>query len=137
MPNDTITLGFKHKDDGNAFFRRQEYQKALQEYHFTLTHLLGIDQSSLNLPSSSSLTPQEKSEVKNGVTSTYLNMAAVYLKLNKPLKAVEVCEKVLKDGENVKALFRKGEALVQIGKVDQGMIVMIKVEFSLYQAQNC
>jgi hypothetical protein len=49
-------------------------------------------------------------------------MAACYLKLSKPEKALATCDKILaKDESNVKAIFRKGEASVKIRKLDQGV----------------
>lgn len=57
----------------------------------------------------------------------YLNSYYSYLKLDKNDKAVLTCDKVLaKDPENVKAIYRKGEALMALKKLDQGIIIRFK-----------
>jgi tetratricopeptide (TPR) repeat protein len=49
---------------------------------------------------------------------------ASYLKLDKLDKALTTCDKVLeKDPENVKAIYRKGEALMALKKPEQGIII--------------
>jgi hypothetical protein len=55
----------------------------------------------------SSVTDEEKLELKEIKVSSFLNIAMCCLKLNENQKAIDMCKKVLElDEKNVKALFR-------------------------------
>merc|ERR1719235_872696 len=57
-------------------------------------------------------------EVKALKQSTYLNMAACYIKRDMHEKAVDVCTKALAIGANPKASFRRGQARLALGDLD-------------------
>ena len=51
--------------------------------------------------------------------ATYSNMAACYLKLSKAEKALQMCQKLLtSDPTHIKGLYRKGEALFLLKRLD-------------------
>jgi len=57
----------------------------------------------------------QATEIKELLKTVSLNMAACYLKTGKPQRAIEECNQVLStDKENAKALFRRGQAYLQV-----------------------
>merc|ERR1719384_658499 len=71
--------------------------------------------------SSGSQVPADRVEsVKKLKQSTYLNMAACYLKIQEWRKCVDACTKALAaDGPISKAYFRRGQAQSELGNLDE------------------
>jgi tetratricopeptide (TPR) repeat protein len=136
--SEKIDIGEKHKVDGNTHFKAQEYQKALSSYHLAILYLKGLDNSALELGLGSTTKPldeDKKGRITKNMISTWSNMAACYLKLERYDKAVEICDKVLgMDPKNVKALFRKGQAL--FGRNDLDLAVKVLKSAALLEAKD-
>lgn len=118
-----ISQGELHKETGNTFFREQKYSEALRCYHLALMYLKGLDNASLKLA-----IPKPKSELSESSTvriqlqliSTYSNMAACYLKLNNPDRAISSCDSILlMDAMNAKATYRKAKAFRLLSEFDK------------------
>ncbi|KAJ3301675.1 hypothetical protein HDV03_000516 [Kappamyces sp. JEL0829] len=64
-------------------------------------------------------------EIKTLLVATHSNMAACYLKLNKPSKCIQSCDLVLGiDPKNGKAMFRKGQALHALHDYDHAQAIL-------------
>jgi len=119
--SEKIAAAKVHKEAGNECFSSSEWRKALAEYHNALLYVKGLGAGSLtgmasmantalNLPVA---TTEETTEIKELQKTVNLNMAACQLKLGKGERALDGCNAVLEqEPDNVKALFRRGQAYV-------------------------
>ncbi|GCC33820.1 hypothetical protein chiPu_0012291 [Chiloscyllium punctatum] len=86
------------REDGNKYFKLGDYEKALSCY----TQAIDLSQN-----------------LSEGMI-LYRNRAACYLKLEEYSKAEADASKVIEsDGKDVKALFRRSQALQELGRLDQ------------------
>lgn len=95
------------KEEGNAFFKQQEYRLAGEKYELMLTHCETLE-----------LHPQEYpvATLIPFVVSAHLNLAACFLKLDDYIPVVDNCTKALeREPGNVKAHYRRGVALARRG----------------------
>ncbi|KAM8974607.1 protein unc-45 homolog A [Pelodytes ibericus] len=89
------------REEGNKHFKAGDYKAALSCY-----------QKAINL-----------SADKSGTAILYRNRAACYLKLEDYHKAEEDASKAIEmDGSDVKALFRRSQALESLGRTDQALL---------------
>jgi tetratricopeptide (TPR) repeat protein len=86
----------KHKESGNAFFKRGEYQRAAGHYH------AAVDQSPFQAP-------------------FHTNLAACYLKLGEWASAAEFASRAVfvTKGTSVKGLFRRAQARRGLGEWEE------------------
>jgi peptidyl-prolyl isomerase D len=132
-PDEQVDVALKHKEDGNGFFKEGNYQKALAQYHKVFLYVNGLSMGkssgdgggeaegliAMAGGKGSSQVPDSRvDEVKALKQSTYLNMAACYIKREMYEKAVGVCTKALEIGANPKASFRRGQARMALGDLD-------------------
>lgn len=104
------------KDRGNALFSKGEHKEALAAYHFAKLHIKGL----MNVK------PEEEEEIKAVNLSCNLNMAAVYIKFGWWQKAITVATQVLEtDPKNVKALFRRGKAYIELNNTDKARVDLL------------
>jgi tetratricopeptide (TPR) repeat protein len=118
------------KQEGNSFVAQQDYQKALSKYTKIFAYINGLtDHPSMasvlansspgldaSLPKPTSPQIAEVAELKLAANS---NIALCYLKLRRPEKAIQFATEVLKgDANNLKALFRRGQAYLDLGDID-------------------
>jgi tetratricopeptide (TPR) repeat protein len=77
-----------------------------------------------DVPEDNSETNENKQEAKDLLMSAHLNLALVYLKVT-PVHHFEAKDHAIKalkfDENNVKGLFRKGQALLGLGEADAAM----------------
>mmetsp|Transcript_71238 Transcript_71238/g.112835 ORF Transcript_71238/g.112835 Transcript_71238/m.112835 type:complete len:228 (+) Transcript_71238:106-789(+) len=121
----------KFKQEGNAKFKEQNFQKALAAYWKVFTHVNGLTlpgQKSeadsyagmLGRSTTGNQVPADKVEdVKRLTQSTHLNMAACYLKQSKHQKCIDACTKALEHGPISKAFFRRGQANLELRNLDE------------------
>jgi tetratricopeptide (TPR) repeat protein len=114
---DRLFWGDKKRQMGNFYYRRQDYPTSLQCYRGALRFL--------DTENNSILTPFDESQ-RSILNDRYIqvqnNVAQVNLLLNKYEACLIAVENVLKhDSKNVKALFRQGKALFELGKYDQAI----------------
>jgi len=92
---------------GNEAFKAGEYKKAVDKYEKALRY---IDQGGF----------AGEDHVKEATLSCHLNCAMCFLKLNNPDSCRKKCNDALGlDEANVKALFRRGCANLQLGDADK------------------
>ena len=96
------------KEEGNAFFKEKEYDKAIRSYRRGTVSLKGLNNSNTG-----------DDQVKTLLIGLQNNMAMIYAKQEKYKQALDVTKKALEvDSENLKALFRKGQMQRLLGDYD-------------------
>ncbi|KAJ6401282.1 hypothetical protein OIU84_016653 [Salix udensis] len=97
------------KEEGNAWFKAGKYERASRRY----------EKAAKFIEYDSSFTDEEKQQSKVLKISCKLNNAACKLKLKDYKEAEKLCSKVLElDGRNVKALYRRAQAYIQLVDLD-------------------
>eukprot|EP01103_Thecamoeba_quadrilineata_P010159 TRINITY_DN2114_c0_g1_i1.p1 TRINITY_DN2114_c0_g1~~TRINITY_DN2114_c0_g1_i1.p1 ORF type:complete len:211 (+),score=62.73 TRINITY_DN2114_c0_g1_i1:270-902(+) len=95
---DKIKKALEAKENGNEKWKKGTFRKANQAYNKALAFLQNLSEEEEELAE----------EVKLPI---HLNLAASFLKLNQPRKAIEACRDALEiDPNNTKALFRMGQS---------------------------
>ncbi|EPS72809.1 hypothetical protein M569_01946, partial [Genlisea aurea] len=101
----------QRKTNGNAFFKEEKLEEAMQQYEMAIAYL--GDDFMFQLFGKYRDTALA---VKN---PCHLNMAACLIKLKRYDEAIAQCGIVLvEDENNVKALFRRGKARAELGQMD-------------------
>jgi len=96
--------GLKFKNEGNAFFKEENFEDAKKKYEEAIDYL-------------ESDTSPEAIGLK---IPTYLNLSAVCVKLDEFKKAIENADHALKiDPNNVKAYFRRAAAKQAFGQLEE------------------
>ncbi|KAK8560735.1 hypothetical protein V6N13_026171 [Hibiscus sabdariffa] len=104
-----IEAAGKKKEEGNALFKAGKYLRASKRYEKAVKF---IDYDS-------SFGEEEKKQAKLLKVTCNLNNAACKLKLNDYKQAAKLCTKVLElDSKNVKALYRRAQAYIQLVDLD-------------------
>ncbi|KAJ6880303.1 hypothetical protein NC652_033594 [Populus alba x Populus x berolinensis] len=104
-----IEAAGKKKEEGNAWFKAGKYERASRRY----------EKAAKFIEYDSSFTDEEKQQSKVLKISCKLNNAACKLKLKDYKEAEKLCSKVLElDGQNVKALYRRAQAYIQLVDLD-------------------
>lgn len=105
------------KDRGNELFQKGEHKEALAAYHYAKLTVKGL----VNLK------PEEQEQIKAIELSCHLNMAAVYIKFGWWQKAANVATLVLEtDSSNIKALFRRGKAYLELNYTEKARADLIQ-----------
>ncbi|XP_023748652.1 70 kDa peptidyl-prolyl isomerase [Lactuca sativa] len=104
-----IETSGRKKEEGNTLFKRQKYERASKRYEKALSFV----------EYDSTFSDDEKQESKILKISCNLNNAACKLKLKDYKQTVKLCTKVLDaDSKNVKALYRRAQAYIQLVDLD-------------------
>ncbi|XP_054811186.1 peptidyl-prolyl cis-trans isomerase FKBP42 isoform X2 [Prosopis cineraria] len=106
-----IGVADRRKMDGNALFKEDKLEEAMQQYEMAIAYM-GDDFMFQLFGKYRDMALA----VKN---PCHLNMAACLIKLNRFDEAIGQCSLVLSEDENnVKALFRRGKARAALGQTD-------------------
>ncbi|EDO43207.1 predicted protein [Nematostella vectensis] len=101
--DEKITTALKVKDKGTKFFKDGKYKIACRQYAVVIRVLEGY------------FDEEEEKAVDPIKCAGHLNIAACHLKLGNNFKCIKACNKALDiDKENIKALFRRGKALLNL-----------------------
>ncbi|XP_068318374.1 70 kDa peptidyl-prolyl isomerase-like [Pyrus communis] len=104
-----IDTAGKKKEEGNVLFKAGKYERASKRYEKAV-RLIEYD---------STFSDEEKQQVKALKITCNLNDAACKLKLKDYKQAEKLCTKVLDlDSRNVKALYRRAQAYIQLVDLD-------------------
>ncbi|CAF1652071.1 unnamed protein product [Adineta ricciae] len=115
--DERLFWGDKKRQMGNFYYRRRDYSNALQCYRGAL-RFLDVETNLLGVPCDDN----QRSLLTDSYIQVQNNVAQVNLFLNKYEACLNAVENVLKyDSKNVKALFRQGKALFELGKYDQAL----------------
>ncbi|XP_078175800.1 70 kDa peptidyl-prolyl isomerase-like [Carex rostrata] len=99
----------KKKEEGNVLFKSGNYARASKRY----------EKAAKSIEYDSSFSDEEKKQSKLLKISCNLNNAACKLKLKDYKEAEKLCTKVLElDGKNVKALYRRAQAYMNLSDLD-------------------
>ncbi|KAF5941933.1 hypothetical protein HYC85_019575 [Camellia sinensis] len=99
----------KKKEEGNALFKAGKYERASKRYEKAVKF---VEYDSI-------YSDDEKQQAKVLKVPCNLNNAACKLKLKDYKQAEKLCTKVLEiDGRNVKALYRRAQAYIQLVDLD-------------------
>ncbi|GMN59707.1 hypothetical protein TIFTF001_028801 [Ficus carica] len=104
-----IEAAGKKKEEGNVLFKAGKYERASKRYEKAV-RFIEYD---------SSFSDEEKQQAKVLKSACNLNNAACKLKLKDYKQAEKLCTKVLElDSKNVKALYRRAQAYIQLVDLD-------------------
>ncbi|KAG1330862.1 Peptidylprolyl isomerase [Cocos nucifera] len=104
-----IEAAGKKKEEGNALFKAGKYARASKRYEKGVKFI----------EYDSSFSDEEKKQSKVLKITCNLNNAACKLKLKDYKQAEKLCTKVLElDSSNVKALYRRAQAYIQLADLD-------------------
>ncbi|XP_062109273.1 70 kDa peptidyl-prolyl isomerase-like [Humulus lupulus] len=104
-----IEAAGKKKEEGNAVFKAGKYERASKRYEKAVSFI----------EYDSSFSDEEKQQAKVLKITCNLNNAACKLKLKDYKQAEKLCTKVLElDSKNVKALYRRAQAYIQLVDLD-------------------
>ncbi|XP_059298484.1 peptidyl-prolyl cis-trans isomerase FKBP62-like [Lycium ferocissimum] len=104
-----IEAAGKKKEQGNVLFKAGKYVRASKRYEKAVSFI----------EYDSSFNDDEKEQAKLLKVSCNLNNAACKLKLKEYKEAEKLCTKVLEiDSKNVKALYRRAQAYIQLVDLD-------------------
>ncbi|OAY51239.1 peptidyl-prolyl cis-trans isomerase FKBP62 [Manihot esculenta] len=104
-----IEAAGKKKEEGNIFFKAGKYERASRRYEKAV-NFIEYD---------SSFSEEEKKQTRALKITCKLNDAACKLKLKDYKQAEKLCTKVLElDSRNVKALYRRAQAYMQLVDLD-------------------
>ncbi|WOK94503.1 70 kDa peptidyl-prolyl isomerase-like [Canna indica] len=104
-----IEAAAKKKDEGNALFKSGKYVRACKRY----------EKAAKFVDYDNNFTEEEKKQSKALKAACNLNNAACKLKLKDYKETVKLCTKVLEiEGRNVKALYRRAQAYIQLADLD-------------------
>lgn len=104
-----IEAAGKKKEEGNALFKAGKYERASKRYEKAIKYI----------EYDSSFSDEEKQKTKVLKVTCNLNNAACKLKLKDYKQAEKLCTKVLElDSRNVKALYRRAQAYIQLVDLD-------------------
>lgn len=104
-----IEAAGKKKEEGNVLFKAGKYERASKRYEKAV-RFIEYD---------SSFSDEEKQQAKALKIACNLNNAACKLKLKDYKQAEKLCTKVLElDSKNVKALYRRAQAYIQLVDLD-------------------
>lgn len=104
-----IEAAGKKKEEGNALFKAGKYERASKRYEKAVKFI----------EYDTSFSEEEKKQAKVLKITCNLNNAACKLKLKDYKQAEKLCTKVLElDGSNVKALYRRAQAYIQLVDLD-------------------
>lgn len=94
------------KDEGNSYFKSQDYEKALRCYRRGTSALKSLNKANTGDP-----------QVKSLLVSLQSNLSMMYFKVNKYKQSAVVASSVLKiEADNVKALYRRAVANRKLGE---------------------
>lgn len=104
-----IEAAGKKKEEGNALFKSGKYTRASKRY----------EKAAKYIEYDTSFSEDEKKQSKQLKISCNLNNAACKLKLKDYKEAAKLCTKVLElDSQNVKALYRRVQAYIQLADLE-------------------
>ncbi|XP_045449322.1 FK506-binding protein 59 [Melitaea cinxia] len=105
------------KEKGTSYFKSNKFQLAIKKYKKVVSLLE-------DLPEDASETEDIKDQAKQLLISAHLNLSLVYLKVSPAhhYEAKDHSSKALKfEPQNVKGLFRLGQALLGLGEAEQAL----------------
>jgi len=129
-----------YKETGNTFFREKEFKKAARNYHNAILYIKAIETGFKGSGLASMITDARSEEpldegtqnrVREAKVAVYNNLSACLMQQEEPRyeRALENISVVLEiEPDNVKANYRRGQALAQIGNHEGALEAFAKVK---------
>mmetsp|Transcript_17897 Transcript_17897/g.35297 ORF Transcript_17897/g.35297 Transcript_17897/m.35297 type:complete len:200 (-) Transcript_17897:149-748(-) len=129
--SDKLEAAQKLKDEGNALLQAGELRQAARKYRTVFLYVNGLvgkgDNVAQYTPREDLLNDDQQKIILDLKVTVYANLALAYLKLEEPAKAVDVANRALEiNPDHVKALVRKGQALVKQKDFDKAKASLLK-----------
>eukprot|EP01127_Copromyxa_protea_P003959 TRINITY_DN1371_c0_g1_i4.p2 TRINITY_DN1371_c0_g1~~TRINITY_DN1371_c0_g1_i4.p2 ORF type:complete len:188 (+),score=48.65 TRINITY_DN1371_c0_g1_i4:28-564(+) len=130
-----LDKAIEHKNLGNAAFQKQDWHVALTNYHYGLLAIRHLTLSAgkqdpmlgMVAGKGNTATDSDKKEAIELQNTILLNMGAVFLKQQKPQRAIDELTKVLAlDPKSLKALYRRGQAYIDVKNYDKAKADYLK-----------
>eukprot|EP00296_Roombia_truncata_P000085 JP435744.1.p1 GENE.JP435744.1~~JP435744.1.p1 ORF type:complete len:485 (+),score=111.09 JP435744.1:3-1457(+) len=124
-------FALSRKEEGNALFKSQDYTAAGSSYSQAVDYLEYVEGDSDSEDEAPAEPPTKitKVEIDAVRLPSLLNLAAANLKTENFAEAEKAAGKALTiDSNNIKALFRRGQALVSLGNLDEAKVVLNKAK---------
>ncbi|XP_078680061.1 inactive peptidyl-prolyl cis-trans isomerase FKBP6-like [Branchiostoma floridae x Branchiostoma belcheri] len=114
-----LEVAHVEKNHGNEYFQRHQFKQAISKYSKALRTL-----------ENARLANDEEEAKRNKVLlKLYNNMALCNLKVGEYARCIANCNRALEiDGGNVKALYRKGQALCELSEFDRSKGCLLKAQ---------
>ncbi|KAI8800507.1 hypothetical protein BJ742DRAFT_841394 [Cladochytrium replicatum] len=120
---DKFDKGKSLKEEGNALFKAGKASEAIRKYHEATLYLQGLDNNSVAafMPGQDiKIADDIKEAITANLVACWSNISACHLKNGNYQRTLVFCDKVLaKDADNVKAIFRRGQARFALGDIDK------------------
>lgn len=122
-----LAEALQHKEKGNELFREGLYQRAISKYSTVFAYTRGLPGSSrgvegvakMAVPAGAKIAAELDTQAMELERLCEQNIAACYLKLDRPREAVAHCDRALVlDPRASKSHLRKGQALMQTKSYD-------------------
>lgn len=131
-----LQIAADYKQSGSEFVKDKQWQKALGQYTRVYAYITGLQGSNTGFDSffpnqtkTKGLTELQIKTINELSLATHLNCALCHLKLGRTDKALEYCDKALKmSPSNVKALGRKGAALIEQKQWDDALEPLLQAQ---------
>ncbi|KAK3750014.1 hypothetical protein QZH41_008662, partial [Actinostola sp. cb2023] len=121
------------KDEGNAFYKQNDFKNAMKKYHHALLFVKGlaVEQPFKHIlfydNGEGEVTEEFKQKAQHTESICYNNLAACHIAGSRWPKVVDYCSKVLAyQTNNAKALFRRGQAYMNLNDIDRAREDLIK-----------
>ena len=122
-----IVQAEKYKAEGNEFFKKEEYKSAMKKYHFALLYLRGIGEKHPITGEQHILSDDWKKRYDEVTFGCNNNLAACLVKEKKWEKVIKYSNLALEvHPNNVKALFRKGQAYYHVKNWDKAFEAIVQ-----------
>ncbi|CAD8105266.1 unnamed protein product [Paramecium sonneborni] len=126
-----IKMAQQYKDEGNQYFKNQDWKKALTCYHKVFLYINGLisQENELAQYAKNQLTTQEETNIIQQLKcQTFGNMAQVYINQQKYDKGREVAKKSLEINKNIKVLYRLAICNIELNNLDEAKEQLIEVQ---------
>jgi len=110
------------KMEGNSLFKSGDLKKAVVKYRTVFAFVNGLvsEGDSMAQYGKVDVDGEEKQEIAQLKKEVYSNLAMAYLRLEKPDKALQVCDKAIEiDANDSKLFFRKGLAYMAVAEFEK------------------
>ncbi|OQS04145.1 hypothetical protein THRCLA_03590 [Thraustotheca clavata] len=121
------------KNQGNVYFKHEEYKKAINKYKCVSLWITGLSVPGDSMSqysqgnTSMSASASEGEEIQQLLVTSHTNIAMARIKLEQYDLAIEACDKALSlNPTNVKALVRKAQAYSSRGKYSTAKDILRK-----------
>ncbi|CAD8178272.1 unnamed protein product [Paramecium pentaurelia] len=130
---ENIRMAQQFKEEGNQYYKNQDWKKALICYHKVFLYINGFISKEDEFKSYSKvqLTSQEQTNaIRELKCLTYGNMAQVYINQQKYIKGKEAAINSLEINRNIKVLYRLAICNIELNNLEEARVQLLEVQKS-------